>query len=369
MAETRLRMLLLCLVLLSLICVARADYCNESYQACLAPAVSGMQQCETSLAAQCNYDLSYYGASFYPNTITQGTLDKKFSCKFTGDNNIDFHPKSSCSADTPCYATTIQNNWQNAMFFNKCKQYNDIWNKCGDEYLNCQISGMFDNGTNPSPTNSNPISIVEMSGEVEYREGASGPFKPLTKDVTLRQGMYVSTGFESSVTVNIDGQLLRVPQITQFRFDEFTQGTNLVKTQMFLNVGAIEARVKHTAAIRSDFSVVTPTAIASIRGSEMVVTYDNSTNTTAVYAISDVAYVKGNGDSSEIAVNANQTATVGSSGKATAPVSFSNSELPADLRDYTFPEVTSPPQNTCCISLLILAVVFAGAYYSERMKH
>jgi len=100
-------------------------------------------------------------------------------------------------------------------------------------------------------------------------------------------------------------------------------------------------QVRHTAAIRGDFSVSTPTAISSIRGSEMVVTYDNSTNTTTVYAISDVAYVKGNNDSSETEVVANNKTTVGSSGNAATPVAFSKNELPADVRDYTFPEVTS----------------------------
>jgi hypothetical protein len=339
---------------------AQATDCKTAYDACMAPARTGMQQCESPLADRCGYDLSFYGTTFEQKNLSKGAVDTKFRCSFTSDDDVKIPTTPPCSMDNPCPAVNIQNRWRYVIGA-KCGEYWDMSNSCGDEYLNCQLSGAFGTGGSTKP-----ISVVELSGEVEYSESISGPFKPLTKDVTLRQGMFISTGFESSATVNINGQLLHIPQTVQLRFDEFTQGENLARTQLYLYVGTVQAQVRHTAAIRGDFSVTTPTAISSIRGSEMVVTYDNSTNTTTAYAISDVVYVKGNGDSSETTVNENQKVTVGSSGKATTPVSFSKSELPADVRDYTFPEVTSLPHDTCCISLLILSVVLAGAYWFER---
>jgi len=340
---------------------AQATDCKTAYETCMAPARAGMLQCESPIADKCGYDRSFYGTTFDEKNLSKGAVDTKFHCSFTSDDDVKIPTTPPCSVGNPCPAVNIQNRWRYVIGA-KCSQYWNMSNKCGDEYLNCQLSDVFGTGSSAKP-----ISVVELSGEVEYREGASGPFKPLTKDVTLRQGMFISTGFESSATVNINGQLLHIPQMVQLRFDEFTQGENLTRTQLYLYAGTVQVQVRHTAAIRGDFSVATPTAISSIRNSEMVVTYDNSTNTTTVYAISDVTYIKGNGDSSETVVNENQKTTVGSSGKAATPMSFSKNELPADVRDYTFPEVTShPPDDICCISLLILTVVLAGAYWSER---
>jgi len=207
---------------------------------------------------------------------------------------------------------------------------------CQHQFENCQAAATAPTNTsstiNMTQPTSQTVTVVDLNGDVEYRDDSAGQFLPLTKDTILKQGMFIASGFNSSVTVNISAQLLHVFSTTQLRLDEFTQGANIAKTQVYLNIGNIEAKVNHSAAIRSDFSVVTPTATSAIRDSKMIVSYDNVTNTTTTYATSDVAYVKGNGDVSEIMVYENQKATIGSNGKAGVSTSFSPNELLTDAR-------------------------------------
>ncbi|MBS3167584.1 hypothetical protein J4216_00465 [Candidatus Woesearchaeota archaeon] len=134
--------------------------------------------------------------------------------------------------------------------------------------------------------------ITDIKGEVEYSTDGGKTFKPLTKDVVLKEGDFISTGFESSANLDLGYGKLEVYSLTQFRLDEFTRKENLEKTQLYLRVGAIKPILKHRAAIRGDFSVTTPTASSSIRGSEMIVVYNNQTNTTTVYVTEDEAFVK-----------------------------------------------------------------------------
>jgi peptide/nickel transport system substrate-binding protein len=174
------------------------------------------------------------------------------------------------------------------------------------------------------------IKVVEIVGEVEYKE-PDKDFVPLTVGTVLKQGWYVATGFESEVVLDFGYAELTVPQLTQLRIDEFTSKENIKKTQMYLFVGAIAAKVKHTDAIRSDFSVTTPTANSSIRGSEMVVKYDENTRITTVYVTEDQAYVKGVSDE-VIIVGENQKTVVNGDGSVSEPESFTAAELPFTQR-------------------------------------
>ncbi|VVB66217.1 Uncharacterised protein [Candidatus Gugararchaeum adminiculabundum] len=159
--------------------------------------------------------------------------------------------------------------------------------------------------------------ISAVQGDVECSTDGGKTFAPCGVGTKIKKGDYVSTGFGSSATVNFSYGSVQTYSTTQFRIDEYSNASNIERTQMFLRVGSVAARIeRHTNAIRSDFSVVTPTASSSIRGSAMDVSYDNETNVTTVTVTEDVAFVKGVNDGAEVQVSQGETYQAASDGNA-----------------------------------------------------
>jgi hypothetical protein len=157
--------------------------------------------------------------------------------------------------------------------------------------------------------------VASVDGDVEVqRAGALEP-EPLTAGAKLREGDTILTGFEAGVVVSFgDTNELTVPQLSSVRLDELViDPGKRVRTQVYLYVGAVRARVRHVPAIRSDFSVTTPTANASVRGSEMEVRYSEETGATTVEVLEDEAVVSGP-DGDETVVALGEVATVGGDG-------------------------------------------------------
>ena len=146
----------------------------------------------------------------------------------------------------------------------------------------------------------------------------------------IEQGFRLRTGFDAAVRLNFGYGDLSILELTSLRIDEFTSSNNLQKTQLYLEIGTVAARVTHTNAPRSDFSVATPSmANASIRDSEMVVTYAKETGLTTVYTVDDIAYVTGVSGAAEIQVPQGQKVVVAPDGTASTPASYTAAELPS----------------------------------------
>lgn len=187
----------------------------------------------------------------------------------------------------------------------------------------------------PAPTTTKSVSkepplevkISAIKGEVEYRRKGESQDRTFTKDVVLQEGDVILTGDKGNVTLALGNQTLNIYPWTSFRVDESLKGDNVKKTKLYLEVGAVAGKVKHTAAIRSDFSVTTPNANASIRGSAMTVAYDDATGVTKVFVTEDAADVWGKGPGLKQAVKKGYMVTVGADGKVSKPVRFKQSDL------------------------------------------
>lgn len=154
--------------------------------------------------------------------------------------------------------------------------------------------------------------IVRLQGDVELQRLGASASIPLTIETVLQEGDTIVTGYESEVVVWFgDTNQLVVPQLTSLRIDELVVDPGKrVTTQLYLNIGRVRARIQHTPSTRSDFSVVTPTAHASIRGSEMQVTYDENSGATIVEVLEDEAVVRAAGGGEETTLAEGEIATV-----------------------------------------------------------
>ncbi|MBI3890698.1 MAG: FecR domain-containing protein [Candidatus Wallbacteria bacterium] len=172
--------------------------------------------------------------------------------------------------------------------------------------------------------------IKSVSGEAEMKAAPSTAFVAATVGAKLKSGDYIMTGFDSSVVLAFeDNSEVTVSQLTQLRIDEFLKAENRAKTQLYLRVGTVQAKVKHTAAVRSDFSVVTPTCTASVRGSEERVSFLPGFGTT-------VEYLEGLGVAQDargqtVLLRANDTAKVSHAGSMSTPGDVAQSVVVTDL--------------------------------------
>jgi hypothetical protein len=170
--------------------------------------------------------------------------------------------------------------------------------------------------------------VISLRGDVEFSTGQGQPFVALTPGTVLKEGYFVSTGYDSMVSLDFAYATLTVGQMSELRLDSFTNAANIARTQVYLRVGSVSAKVKHVDAIRSDFHVASPGADASIRGSEMIVSVAKATGATAVYTVEDASYVQGSGDASAVTVAQGYMSAVGVDHRASPPAKYSAAELP-----------------------------------------
>lgn len=172
--------------------------------------------------------------------------------------------------------------------------------------------------------------IKAMTGDVEMQALPAKDFVAAAVGAKLKTGDFISTGYDSTAVLAFeDNSEVQVSAMTQLRIDEFLNKDNRTKTQLFLRVGSVQAKVKHTASIRSDFSVVTPTCTASVRGSEERVTYLPGFGTT-------VEYLEGLGLAQDARgqltqLRANDTAKVSMAGSLSTPAEVQKDSLAGDL--------------------------------------
>ncbi len=201
-----------------------------------------------------------------------------------------------------------------------------------------QVSTSSDTQASSSSEITGTITSIR-SGAILSISRADGSLVDASVGLVLHKGdtiMSVSneSPFVPDAIIDFGYGKLEVMQSTTVSIDQSELKDNLAKTQLNLKNGSIyqiidgpiEAKY-HKAAIRSDFSVITPTCSASIRGSAMFVSYDSTVDSTTVFATQDQAFVKGISDSREIAVQANQKVKVGSEGIVSSPLSLTSNEL------------------------------------------
>ncbi|MBI4599316.1 FecR domain-containing protein [Candidatus Uhrbacteria bacterium] len=185
----------------------------------------------------------------------------------------------------------------------KCDEY--ALNKCRapvDEYLKTCSGG---GEEKPKITNDTPKK--QDGGEkINARIGAnSARIVSITEDVLVRnydaktkkwtkwrdlktsdtpgEGYEVSTGPLSSVVMEFaEGHRVEIKSLTVIRVGTLLNPKDRVKVQLLLKLGEINARTPQQKVISTDFSIKTPTATMSVRGTDFSVRFDDKKNETFV---------------------------------------------------------------------------------------
>ena len=108
--------------------------------------------------------------------------------------------------------------------------------------------------------------IREISGTVEIKAPDAAVWSPALPGQSLSRNTLVSTGFKSSALIAIGNSTLTVQPLTRLSLEEIVRAGDGEKVDVSLRTGRIRANVKPPDGGRTSFTVRSPTATASVRG-------------------------------------------------------------------------------------------------------
>ncbi|MCE9634974.1 MAG: choice-of-anchor D domain-containing protein [Planctomycetes bacterium] len=121
-----------------------------------------------------------------------------------------------------------------------------------------------------------------IRGSAEFRK-FPGDWTDLAEGAELDEQTEISTDPGSEVELEYpDGSTTIIRPASQIKVLALFTAGGVVTTEILLKVGELAAKVKKADVIRSDFKVRSPTATASVRGTEFDVVQDDVAGTTTV---------------------------------------------------------------------------------------
>lgn len=111
--------------------------------------------------------------------------------------------------------------------------------------------------------------VSAFSGKAEVLSG--GNWKPLAVGDTLKNGDMVQTGFKSSLTLKIKDSTVDVAALTRMTVEQLAENPVKDNVRLFVDAGGVSSSVKKSGANKLVFTVRTPVATASVRGTEFSV--------------------------------------------------------------------------------------------------
>ncbi|MFH0975301.1 MAG: FecR family protein [Spirochaetota bacterium] len=110
------------------------------------------------------------------------------------------------------------------------------------------------------------IVVEATKGEAAYKQG--NQWLPLTKGQPLEEGAKISTGAKSWVLLNIDGDSVKVNQLTMMKIFRNRLSAGTKDTNIGLKHGSLKARIGKIGTLKTNFKITTPVATSSVRGTE-----------------------------------------------------------------------------------------------------
>lgn len=117
--------------------------------------------------------------------------------------------------------------------------------------------------------------IREFSGDVELKHAGSAIFVPAAAGATVTSNTIISTGFRSSAVIVIGSSVITVNPLTRLTLAEIQRAGNSENINVNLQAGRVRVEVNPPAGSRANFTVQTPSATASVRGTTFEMDNDN----------------------------------------------------------------------------------------------
>lgn len=111
--------------------------------------------------------------------------------------------------------------------------------------------------------------VISFTGKAEY-ETPQG-WVPVAVGTVLDQGTVISTGFKSSVVLAIGESRFTVAALSRISIDKLLEDDSNYDTEMSLSTGKLKMSVRSKPGKSTSFTVRSPTATASVRGTSGII--------------------------------------------------------------------------------------------------
>jgi hypothetical protein len=108
--------------------------------------------------------------------------------------------------------------------------------------------------------------ILESRGTVEIKLPGSDSFVVAKDGTVLTHDTIISTGFKSFAKIKIGDAIITVRPLTRLSLTEIQSLESTEKIDVYLQTGRVKIDVNPPAGKEASFSVASPSAVASVRG-------------------------------------------------------------------------------------------------------
>lgn len=112
--------------------------------------------------------------------------------------------------------------------------------------------------------------VTYVKGKVEVNR--NNEWVALNIGDELKQSDTISTGFQSEAKIKYNGSLLSLGAVTRVTLSELSSGKGKETVDVSLATGAVRSKVTHTQDTRVSYTVRSPAAVASVRGTDFMMT-------------------------------------------------------------------------------------------------
>jgi hypothetical protein len=155
--------------------------------------------------------------------------------------------------------------------------------------------------------------IKEFTGKVEVM-APGGAWKPAAKGMALAKNTAISTGFKSVAVLTLGSSTLTVKPLTKLSLEALVKLEGSEQVKLYLSAGRVKAAVSAPAGGTTDFSVKSPSATASVRGTAF--DFDG-----ANLAVGEGVVVFVGTDGQAVQVPAGGFSSIGAGGSSGSPLS------------------------------------------------
>jgi len=159
--------------------------------------------------------------------------------------------------------------------------------------------------------------IKQLSGQVEIKRAGETAYVPARAGDQVSENTVVSTGFRSHAVIEVGGTTIQVRPVTRLTLTEIRALDTEESLQVHLRAGSIQVDVNPPAGSRSNTTIQSPNASASVRGTSF---YFDTRN---LRVTQGTVLFNGNRGYT-IQVNAGSGTAVGWNGTASAPQNISD---------------------------------------------
>jgi len=108
--------------------------------------------------------------------------------------------------------------------------------------------------------------IREFTGEVEIKHAGAASFVPAAAGARVNLNSIISTGFRSTAVVVIGNSTLTVRPLTRLSLAEIQSSSGSENVNVNLQAGRVRVDVNPPSGTKANFTVQSPSATASVRG-------------------------------------------------------------------------------------------------------